>query len=63
MTSFEISLAVTALAEAIAAAVPDDSLDLIGAAITQLGDTLTTISVSRARIQIKDSPPSQYDQS
>ena len=48
MDSCSFPIAVTALAEAIAAGTPDDDvLNLLSAALTQLGDTLATILAVR----------------
>jgi hypothetical protein len=47
MTGCELTLAVTALADLIASKLSDDELSLLAAAITQLGDTLATISTAR----------------
>ena len=44
----EITAAVTALANAIACRMDDEELALLGAVLTQLGDTLETISAGRA---------------
>jgi len=49
MSPLELTSFITALANFIACEVTDDdSLGLVGAAITQLGDTITTISLQRA---------------
>ena len=42
-----LTFGVTALANAIADNLSDDELNFVGAVFTQLGDTLTTISVQR----------------
>lgn len=43
----ELSIAVSALANAIAKNLTDDQILIVGAVFTQLGDTLATISVQR----------------
>ncbi len=48
MNVCEITAAVTALANAIACRLDDEELALLGAVLTQLGDTLETISAGRA---------------
>ncbi|MCL2341608.1 MAG: hypothetical protein FWC53_00630 [Firmicutes bacterium] len=49
MTSLEFTSLITAAANFIACEVPDDdTLQLIGASFTQLGDTLTTIGIHRS---------------
>lgn len=48
MNACEITAAITALANAIACRLDDNELDLLGAILTQLGDTLETISAQRA---------------
>lgn len=48
MDSFSYPFAISALAEAIAAEIPDDDqLALAAAALAQLGDTLATIAAVR----------------
>ena len=49
MDAYSLPFAVSALAEAIAADIPDDAqLAVLAAALTQLGDTLETILALRA---------------
>jgi len=48
MNLCEITLAVTAISNALASLLNDDELSLAGALFTQLGDTLTTLSVYRS---------------
>ena len=49
MGSLELTMGVTALANAIARGIPDDeALSLLSAVFTQLGDTLATIAARRA---------------
>lgn len=48
MNACEITAAVTAFANAIACRLDDEELALLGAVLTQLGDTLETISAWRA---------------
>lgn len=49
MNTCELSIAITALANSIANSVDDnDQLSLLGAAISQLGDTLSTIAAQRS---------------
>ena len=47
MNPCELTASVTALANALACGLNDEELDLLGAVLTQLGDTLTTIAVQR----------------
>lgn len=47
MTGYELTLAVTALADLLASKLADDELKLVAAIFTQLGDTLATISTQR----------------
>lgn len=47
MTSCEFTVAVTALANAIAEGLPQKELILIAATFTQLGDTLAVIAAQR----------------
>lgn len=47
MNALELTALITALANAIACSLSDNDLELAAAAITQLGDTLDTISVTR----------------
>jgi hypothetical protein len=48
MNACEITAAITALANAIACKLNDDELALVGAVLSQLGDTLDTIAAQRA---------------
>ena len=47
MNPCELTASVTALANALACKLSDDELSLLGAVLTQLGDTLATIAVQR----------------
>ncbi|MCD7742076.1 MAG: hypothetical protein LUI06_07730 [Ruminococcus sp.] len=47
MNPCELTAAVTAIANAIAASLNDSELEVAAAVFTQLGDTLATIAVSR----------------
>lgn len=47
MNACEITAAVTALANTIAAKLDTEEMSLIGAILTQLGDTLETIAAKR----------------
>lgn len=47
MNPCELTDSVTALANALACRLNDEELGLLGAVLTQLGDTLTTIAVQR----------------
>lgn len=47
MNACELTAAISALASLLAERLPDDQLALTAAIFTQLGDTLTTISVHR----------------
>ena len=48
MDSLQLTTSITVLANAIARVVDDDgALNLLGATITQLGDTVTTIATQR----------------
>ena len=49
MSPFALTTAVNTLANALADHLSDDDLTLASAMFTQLGDTLTTISVLRSR--------------
>lgn len=49
MQSLTVPTTISALATAIAENLSDDDLALAAAILTQLGDTLTTIAVLRAR--------------
>ena len=44
MNSCELTASITAIANALACRLTKDQLSLLGAALTQLGDTLTTIA-------------------
>lgn len=48
MNSCELTFGITSLANTIACRLSDEDLELAGAFFTQLGDTLTTISVHRS---------------
>jgi hypothetical protein len=48
MNSCELTAAITALANAIASRLTEDELTLLGAALTQLSDTLLTIATQRS---------------
>ena len=48
MNPCELSVGVTALANAIAARLGETELNLLAAVLTQLGDTLATIAAQRA---------------
>lgn len=48
MNPCELSMGVTALANAIAAQLDEAELNLLAAVLTQLGDTLATIAAQRA---------------
>lgn len=47
MSPSGLTFSITAISNAIAENLSDDDLNLIGAAFTQMGDTLTTISIQR----------------
>ncbi|MBC8546526.1 hypothetical protein H8711_06210 [Clostridiaceae bacterium NSJ-31] len=47
MNPCELTVAISALASSIARCLSDDELSLLAAVLTQLGDTLATISVQR----------------
>ena len=55
MNSCELTAAITALANTIAKNCSDDDLEILGVVFTQLGDTITTISVTRAKCNNKNS--------
>ena len=55
MNSWELTTAITALANAIACRLSDDELNLLGVTLTQLGDTLITIATQRSICCNKDS--------
>lgn len=48
MNPCELTATITALANAIACRLGDEELNLLGTILTQLGDTLLTISAQRA---------------
>lgn len=47
MNTCELSASVTALANVLAGSLSGEELGLLGAILTQLGDTLTTIAAQR----------------
>lgn len=48
MNPCELTASITALANMLAGSLTDDELTLLGAVLTQLGDTLTTIATQRS---------------
>lgn len=48
MNACEVTASITAVANALACRLSDDELNLLGTALTQLGDTLLTIATHRA---------------
>ena len=48
MNPCELTASVTASANALACRLSEEKLNLLGAVLTQLGDTLTTIAAQRA---------------
>lgn len=48
MNACELTASVTAIANALACRLSEDELNLLGAALTQLGDTLVTIATQRS---------------
>ena len=48
MNPCELTVSITAAANALAAKLSDDELELLGVTLTQLGDTLITIATARA---------------
>ena len=48
MNPCELTASVTALANALACRLSEEELNLLGAVLTQLGDTLTTIATQKA---------------
>lgn len=48
MNPCELTVSITAAANALAAKLTDDELQLLGVTLTQLGDTLITIATARA---------------
>jgi hypothetical protein len=59
MSPCELTTAVSALANVISANLSDDELSLLGAILTQLGDTLETISVQREVCKNRSLPQSK----
>jgi len=56
MNALEITMGATAIANAIACGIADNNtLALVGAVFTELGDTLTTISLQRVLCAAKES--------
>lgn len=47
MNPCELTASITAIANALACKLTDDEVTLLGAVLTQLGDTLTTIATQR----------------
>ena len=48
MNACELTASITALANALACNLTEDELNLLGAALTQLGDTLITIATQKS---------------
>ena len=48
MNACEVTAAVTAIANALACRLTEEELSLLGAVLTQLGDTLATIAAQRS---------------
>ena len=48
MNPCELTASITALANVLACRLSDDELNLLGASLTQLGDTLLTIATQRS---------------
>ena len=48
MNFCELTASITAIANALACRLTEDQLSLLGAALTQLGDTLLTIATQRS---------------
>lgn len=48
MNACELTASVTAVANALACRLSEDELNLLGVALTQLGDTLVTIATQRS---------------
>ena len=48
MNSCELTASITALANALACKLTEDEVNLLGVALTQLGDTLLTIATQRS---------------
>lgn len=55
MNPCELTAFVTAIANALAGQLNDDELSLLGAVVTQLGDTLLTIATQRSICSSKGS--------
>lgn len=53
MNPCELTASVTALANALACRLDENELNLLGAVLVQLGDTLATIAAQRAMCQNK----------
>ena len=53
MNPCELTAFVTAIANALASRLSDDELNILGAVVTQLGDTLLTIATQRSICGIK----------
>lgn len=48
MNSCELTVSITAVANALASRLTEDEINLLGVALTQLGDTLLTIATQRS---------------
>lgn len=48
MNACELTASITAIANSLACQLTDDELNLLGAVLTQLGDTLLTIATQRS---------------
>ncbi len=48
MNPCELTASITAIANALACRLTEDELNLLGAALTQLGDTLVTIATQKS---------------
>ena len=48
MSACELTTSITAIANALACRLTEDELNLLGAALTQLGDTLLTIATHKS---------------
>ncbi|HIZ56956.1 MAG TPA: hypothetical protein H9671_12350 [Firmicutes bacterium] len=48
MNACELTASITAIANALAARLSDDEMNLLGTVLTQLGDTLVTIVTQRS---------------
>lgn len=53
MNPCELTISITAIANALAGEMSDDELQLAASVFSQLGDTLATIALARARCQNK----------